>query len=255
MKVINSEIKENVFYVTINRQDALNSLNRQLFLELNQALDQVEANRSIRALVIKGAGRSFVAGADLKELSSFDTNEARSFIETGHKIFRRIEVLDLPTIGLIHGFALGGGFELALCLDFIIASHDTKFGLPETKLGLIPGLGGTQRLIRKIPISQATKIIFTSDMIDAKQALELGLLSEVTADLEGSLSKLLNKIKINSPVAIKHSKRSIIKGMDLSLDKSLIVEKEEFLECFRHEDSKEGIKAFFEKRKANFKNV
>ena len=255
MKVINSEVKDSVFYLTINRPDALNSLNRQLFLELNQTIDQVEANKSIRALVIKGAGRSFVAGADLKELSSFDNNEARSFIETGHKVFRRIEVLDIPTIGLIHGFALGGGFELALCLDIIIAAKNTKLGLPETKLGLIPGLGGTQRLIRKIPIAQAVQLIFTSDMIKAEKAFELGLVTEVTDDLEKSLVTLLDKIKKNGGVSIKHAKRAMIRGMDLSLDESLMVEREEFLECFKHEDSKEGIKAFFEKRKADFKNV
>ena len=255
MKTLITDLKDNIFYITINRPDAMNALNRQVFDELHQVIDTIDKDESIRALIFKGAGRTFVAGADLKELNSLDNTQIKSFIKSGHEVFRRLETLEIPVIALVHGFALGGGMELALACDIIIAHQDAKFGLPETKLGLIPGLGGTQRLIRKIPTAEASRIIFTCDMITAKKAYELGLVSEITGDLESSGHNLLAKIKNNSGVAIKHAKKAIVSGINLNLDDGLILERDLFAECFKTDDAKEGISAFISKRKPKFKHV
>ncbi len=255
MKTLITELIDGVFYITINRPDSMNALNPLVFEELNQALDDVDKDKSVRALVLKGQGRAFVAGADLKELNSMDNTQAKLFVHTGHNTLRRLEVMEIPVIALVHGFALGGGMELALSCDIIIADEKAKFGLPETKLGLIPGLGGTQRLIRKIPTAEAARIILTSDMITSKRAYELGLVSEVTNNLESSLNTMLDKIKNNSSVAIKHAKKAMIEGINLQFDESLSLERKEFLDCFKNEDAKEGMSAFISKRKAKFKNV
>lgn len=249
MKTLITNCVDNIFHITINRPDSMNALNSLVFEELSQVLNDVDKDKSIRALVFKGKGKTFVAGADLKELNSMDNTQVKLFVHTGHNILRRLEVMEIPVIALVNGFALGGGMELALSCDIIIADEKAKFGLPETKLGLIPGLGGTQRLIRKIPFSEATKIIFTSEMITAKRAYELGLVSEVTNDLESSLNTLLDKIKNNSGIAIKHAKKAMIDGINLQLDEGLSLERKEFLDCFKTEDAKEGMSAFISKRK------
>src|SRR5688572_9963427 len=250
-----TEQKDVVCIITINRPDKLNALNIKTIQEIGMAVSNAEKNDSVRAIIITGAGtKAFVAGADISEFNSFSESEGADMSKKGHDVFNSIEKNSKPIIAAINGFALGGGCELAMSCHLRIASTQAKFGQPEVKLGLIPGYGGTQRLPLLIGRSKALELLMTADMINAEEALRLGLVNYVT-DPDALLSKSLeiaNKISQLAPVAIA----GIIRSVNAFYDKNTAgfdKEIQEFGKCFITEDFIEGTQAFLEKRKANFK--
>jgi enoyl-CoA hydratase len=242
--------------LTMSRPKALNALNTKCIEELHAALNLLEKNEKIRALIITGSGeKSFVAGADIKEIANLSPQEANLFSEKGQKVFRQLEIMRFPVIAAVNGFALGGGLELALSCDFIVASENAKLGLPEVGLGIMPGFGGTQRLPRAIGVGQARKMIYSGLPVDAKRAFEIGLVTDVVplSELMDTARTLAKRISMQGPVAVCRSKEAIDKGLDTSLDEGLIIEREIFGDLFRTTDAREGTKAFVENRKAEFK--
>ena len=240
--------------ITISREKALNALNSQVIDELSQAIDAVKADKDIRALIITGAGRAFVAGADIGVQSVFDVREGRQWGRRGSTVFREIELLQIPTIAAVGGFALGGGCELALSCDMIVADEKAKFGQPEVSLGITPGFSGTQRLPRRIGTAKAKEMIFTGRMIDAYEADRIGLINKIAEP-----GKLMDEAKAlaeacikNAPVALRYAKACIDRGMQTDIDTGIAIENEFFAMCFATEDQKEGMKAFLEKRKPVF---
>ncbi len=240
--------------IIINRPEALNALNSDLLRELNELLTVIEKDQDLRVVIITGAGRSFVAGADIKEMQALTSTEAREFAQLGLSVFRRIEELSMPVIACVNGFALGGGCELALACELRIASEKAKFGQPEVGLGVTPGFGGTQRLPRLIGLSRAKQMIYTGQMIDALKAKEIGLVNEVFTEeiLEEETMKLANKIASQSKSAISLAKSAINKGIETNLASSMDIERNLFALCFSTDDQKEGMQAFVEKRKPTF---
>ena len=249
------EIQNKIAEITIARPKALNALNTQVLDDLSSILNDLETNKDLRCLIITGEGeKAFVAGADIKEIKSLDSDSARKFSKKGHQVFRRLEVLPIPSIAAVNGFALGGGLELALACDFIIASQTAQLGLPEVTLGLIPGFGGTQRLTRTISPAWARRLILSAEKLSADQAKAIGLVTEVVPQdqlLETS-RKLAGKIARQAPVAVQKAREVMERGWDVPLDESLIMEQDSFGDLFRTEDVQEGLSAFIEKRKADF---
>ncbi len=255
METLRISNSDGVARITISREKALNALNTQVLDELNVAIDEIDKDKSIRVLVITGQGeKAFVAGADIKEISDLTSETAKAFAEKGQKVFRRLEVLKCPVIAAVNGFALGGGLELALSCDFIVASENAIFGLPEVTLGLIPGFGGTQRLSRIVSPSTARRLIYTGEKLDAKKAYEIGLVTEVVPqeELFKVVDKITGKISALAPVAIAHAKEAIDRGLDHILDEALHLERDFFASLYRTKDVREGTRAFIEKRKPNF---
>ena len=250
------EVNENIGFLTISRESALNAINDQVVAELDKLLDEIDADKSLRGLIVTGAGRSFVAGADIANMSGLNEPEGLEFGVNGTKVFAKFEHLDIPVIAAVNGFALGGGCELAMACDYIIASEKAKFGQPEVGLGIIPGFGGTQRLPRKIGKSKAMRLIFSGDVINAQQAYELGLADMVVPpeELMDKALEVMASFTKNAPQALKYAKMAINYGIDLDLEKGIAIENKYFSRCFSTEDQKEGMKAFLEKRKAEFKN-
>lgn len=243
--------------VTINRPNALNALNSETLRELDFVVDEIAEDDDILAVVLTGTGKAFVAGADITEMKDLNTMEGRKFGILGNKVFRKIETLDKPVIAAVNGFALGGGCEISMACDMRIASSKAKFGQPEAGLGITPGFGGTQRLPRLVGIGMAKQLIYTGDIIDATEALRIGLVNKVVEPetLMDEVMKLANRIASNAPVAVKLSKAAINRGMQCDIDTALLYESEVFGECFSTEDQTEGMTAFVEKRKEkNFKN-
>lgn len=246
--------KENkISVITINRPQSLNALNAQTIKELSTALDTLNDDKETRVIIITGSGeKSFVAGADIKEFSDFNTEKAEELARNGHNIlFNKIENLSKPVIAAVNGFALGGGLELAMSCHIRYASENAKLGLPEVTLGLIPGYGGTQRLPKLVGKGLANELIFSAKMISAERAKEIGLVNDVFT-LEELLAKskeLATQISRNSPLGIEKA----IKAVNLSdTDKGFDTEIKSFGELFELEDKKEGVAAFLEKRKPNF---
>ena len=240
--------------ITISREKALNALNSQVIDELSQAIDVVKADKDIRALIITGAGRAFVAGADIGVQSVFDVREGRQWGRRGSAVFREIELLQLPTIAAVGGFALGGGCELALSCDMIVADEKAKFGQPEVSLGITPGFSGTQRLPRRIGTAKAKEMIFTGRMIDAYEADRIGLINKIaeSGKLMDEAKTLAESCIKNAPTALRYAKACIDRGMQTDIDTGIAIENELFAMCFATEDQKEGMKAFLEKRKPVF---
>ena len=237
----------------INRPKALNALNNQVLTELEEFFDSFP--KSIRCLIFTGEGeKSFVAGADIKEMEVNDQEKALEKAQCGQALFDRIETLKVPTLAAVNGFALGGGFELALACDFIVASKKAKFGLPEVSLGLIPGYGGTQRLARSIGKAKARMITLTGDIYGAQEAYDWGIVVRVTTpdQLIPECVQLAEKIAAQSPTALALAKRSINEGFDLSQYEGMKLEAEIFAETFKTKDHVEGITAFIEKRRPQF---
>lgn len=256
MKYIKFEKKEDMAVLTICRQEALNALNGDVLTELSEAVQKVKADSAIRVLIITGEGRSFVAGADIGAQSVFDLKGGREWGVFGSAIMRAIETLPIPTIAAVNGFALGGGCELALSCDLIIASEKAKFGQPEVGLGITPGFSGTQRLPRRIGVTKAKELIFTGEMISSAEAEKIGLVNQVVApeQLMDEAMAMAKKIAKNAPVAVEYAKAAIDRGADADIDSGIKIENELFAMCFATEDQKEGMKAFLEKREAQFKN-
>ena len=240
--------------ITISREKALNALNSQVIDELSQAIDAVKADKDIRALIITGAGRAFVAGADIGVQSVFDVREGRQWGRRGSAVFREIELLQIPTIAAVGGFALGGGCELALSCDMIVADEKAKFGQPEVSLGITPGFSGTQRLPRRIGTAKAKEMIFTGRMIDAYEADRIGLINKIAepGKLMDEAKALAESCIKNAPAALRYAKACIDRGMQTDIDTGIAIENELFAMCFPTEDQKEGMKAFLEKRKPVF---
>ncbi len=249
------ERKGNIGILSINRPEALNALNSNVLKELDEAIDMIEVDEKIHILIITGEGRAFVAGADIGEMKDMNILEARRFAEKGLKVFRKIELMEKPVIAAVNGFALGGGCELSMCCDIRIASEKAKFGQPEVGLGIIPGFAGTQRLARLVGIGKAKELIFTSEMIDAKEAYEIGLVNKVVPAeklMEVSMN-MAEKITKNGQIAVRFAKTAINKGIETDLETGMSIEKDLFALCFGTEDQKEGMDAFLEKRKPNYK--
>ncbi|KRQ87892.1 putative enoyl-CoA hydratase echA8 [Caloramator mitchellensis] len=258
METIILQKEENIAVLTISRPKALNALNTKVLKELDGAIDEIENDNEIYALVITGDGeKAFVAGADIAEMKDMNPKEARNFSILGNKVFRRIESLRIPTIAAVNGYALGGGCELAMACDIRIASETAKFGQPEVGLGITPGFGGTQRLSRIVGKSKAKELIFTGDVIDANEALRIGLVNKVVKkeELIDEAKKLANKISQNAPIAVGLAKAAIDRGYQADIDTAIMYEAEVFSQCFATEDQKDGMTAFTEKRKVEkFKN-
>ena len=252
---IKIEVKNKICYLTINRPENLNSLNIKLIDELSLALKKINNDKSIRCLIITGAGdKAFVAGADIKEFMNFDQKEGEKLSRYGQeKVFDLLENLSKPAIAAINGFALGGGLELAMACHIRISSTLTKVGLPEVSLGVIPGYGGTQRLTKLVGPGKAYEIILTADMITANEAKEIGLINHVCSpeELMNRATKIASRIVRNSPCAIEKTIKAINKGL-YNTQKGYEEEKKLFGSCFKSNDFNEGVRAFVEKRKPNF---
>jgi len=251
------EVSEGIATITINRPDVLNALNLQVLAELLDAIGRVRADAAAKVVIVMGAGRSFVAGADIAQMSGFGVRDGMKFGDLGHAVLNGLEALDKPVIAAVNGFALGGGTEISLGCDFVYASTKAKFGQPEVNLGIIPGFGGTQRLARTVGMNKARELIYTGDVIPAEEAKRIGLVAEVFEPDE-LMAKVREKALLlisKGPVAIATAKRVMNKGVDLSLDAALELEKQAFAALFGTEDQKEGMKAFVEKRKPAFKNA
>jgi enoyl-CoA hydratase len=248
--------KENkVGVLRINRPEAMNSLNTEVLEELLMAVEQVKNDQDIFVLVITGEGKAFVAGADISEMSTMDPVQARSFAEAGLKVFREIESMEKPVIAAVNGFALGGGCELAMACDIRIASTKAKFGQPEVGLGVTPGFGGTVRLSRLVGPAKAKELIYTGNIIKADEALGIGLVNSVSEpeELMGAAMEMANKISSNAQLAVRYSKQSINRSFETDVETAMEIERNLFGLCFSTEDQKEGMKAFGEKRKPDFK--
>jgi len=243
--------------VTMNRPEALNALSQAVFADLDKALDQVEHDNDIYVIIITGAGRSFVAGADISEMATMSVADGLEFSELGNSLLMRVDMMNKPTIAAVNGFALGGGCELALACDMRVASEKAKFGQPEVGLGIIPGFGGTQRMARIIGTGPAFELIYTADIIDAKRALEIGMVNYVVSpdELMPKALEIAEKICKNSQPAIRASKIAIRRGIDCDISTAVMLEAVTFGTCFGTEDQKDAMKAFVEKRKLEgFKN-
>ena len=257
MNFITYEQEGFVGIITINRPKALNALNSEVLKELNATLDAVDLENT-RALVLTGAGeKSFVAGADIAEMSTLTKAEGEAFGKIGNDVFRKIETFPIPVIAAVNGFALGGGCEIAMSCDIRLCSETALFGQPEVGLGITPGFGGTQRLARLIPVGKAKEIIYGAVNIKADEAYRLGLVNSVypLEELLPAAKKLAAKIAKNAPIAVRACKQAINEGLDLDMDQAIVLEEKLFGSCFETEDQREGMQAFLEKRKVEgFKN-
>jgi len=249
-----SEIKENILYVTINREKALNALNKDTLAELADVIAFAGKTDEVRGVILTGAGeKAFVAGADIKEFSDYSGKQGEDLAKRGHDlVFNAIENSSKPFIAAINGFALGGGLELAMACHIRIASDHAKLGLPEVTLGLIPGYGGTQRLTQLVGKGKAIEMITTANMITALDAEKIGLVNYVVPqpDLISKAEELLNVIKQRAPLAVSAAIKAVIAAVNNS--NGYATEIEEFGKCFETSDFKEGVTAFVEKRRANF---
>lgn len=250
------EQKERIGILTIDRPDALNALNREVLSELDQALTSIAAAKNIKALLLIGAGRAFVAGADISGMQSMNSQEAAEFARFGQAVFDKLAGLPQPTIALVNGFALGGGMELALACDIRLASAKAKLGQPEISLGIIPGFGATQRLPRLVGPAVAKDLLFTGRMLSAEEALAVGLVNRVLPpdDLLSEGEALASQLAAFSGVAMELLKTAVDEGADAPLKAGLELEAKLFARCFDSLDQKEGMSAFLEKRKAQFKD-
>lgn len=257
MDFITYEQEGFVGVITINRPKALNALNSGVLDELNACLDAVDLEAT-RALILTGAGeKSFVAGADIAEMSTLTKAEGEAFGKKGNDVFRKLETFPIPVIAAVNGFALGGGCEIAMSCDIRICSDNALFGQPEVGLGITPGFGGTQRLARLIGAGKAKEMIYACANVKAEEAKALGLVNAVYTqeELLPAAKKLAGRIAKNAPIAVRACKKAINDGLDAPMDEAIVIEEKLFGSCFETEDQREGMLAFLEKRKVEgFKN-
>jgi enoyl-CoA hydratase len=258
LEFVKVERDRRVATVTINRPDKLNALSTKVVRDLMMAFHQLvfpsDGDRPW-VVILTGAGeKAFVAGADIGEMSAMNAAEAKAFADAGHRLGALMESAPFVVISAVNGFALGGGTELALCGDFIYASEKARFGQPEVKLGVIPGFGGTQRLARRVGLGMARELVYTGRMIDAAEALRIGLANQVVAhgELMAKVREVANEIAARGPVAVAAAKRCMLRGYDQDLVNANELEAAEFAVLFGTEDQSEGMKAFLEKREPSF---
>lgn len=258
--LVKVERKGSVATVVINRPEKLNALNSQVIHELTRAfhalLVPAPGEAPVRCAILTGAGeKAFIAGADIAEMCEMTTAQAKVFSDAAHRLCALIEAAPFPVIAAVNGFALGGGCEVALACDFIYASEKAKLGQPEVNLGVIPGIGGTQRLARRVGIARARELLYTGDMIDAQQALAMGLVNAVVpvGELMTRVDMVAEKIAEKGPLAVAQAKRTALRGVDADLVSANELEAQAFAMLFGTADQKEGMRAFMEKRKAVFR--
>ncbi len=247
-----------IYCLTVNRPRQMNSLNQATIAEITAAVAVVKADAQARVLLFTGAGeKAFIAGADISQFTNLGSLEARELGLAGQNAARQLELLDIPVIAVVNGFALGGGCELAMACDWIIASDNAKLGQPEINLGIMPGFGGSQRLMRLVGKAMAMDLCMTGRMIDATEAQKLGLVNQVysSAELMGEAEQLAATLTQKAPIALKFIKQVLRDGQNMSLENACTLEAELFALCFSTEDQEEGVAAFLEKRKAEFKGV
>jgi enoyl-CoA hydratase len=250
------EREGDVAVIKINRPKALNAINPDLLAEMSDALGKIEEDTSVKALVLTGEGdKAFVAGADIAYMVKLDPLQSRKFSRYGQEVLFSLEKLTIPVIACVNGFALGGGTELAMACDFIYASENAKFGQPEINLGIIPGFGGTQRLSRLVGKAMAKELCMTGMMITAQEAKEVGLVNKVfpPEKLWEETMKTANVMASKGKVSMKAVKRCIDRGFDLDLHSGCYMESDSFALCMSSPDGEEGMSAFLEKRKPEFK--
>lgn len=252
MSFVKFEQKEQYAIATIDREKALNALNTQVLEDLDAMLDAIDLE-NVRALIITGAGeKSFVAGADISEMSTLTKAQGEAFGLKGNAVFRKIETFPIPVIAAINGFALGGGCELSMCCDIRLAAENAKFAQPEVGLGITPGFGGTQRLCRLIGVGKAKEMLYTCGQIDAQEALQVGLVNAVypIEELMPAAEKMAKRIARNAPIAVRATKKAANDGLQTDMDSAIAIEAKLFGSCFETADQKNGMTAFLEKRRA-----
>ena len=268
MGLVEYEVKGSYAVITINRAEALNALNSGVLDELDKIVDGIDTD-AVRAVVLTGAGeKSFVAGADIGEMSTLSKAEGEAFGKKGNDIFRKIETCPVPFIAAVNGFALGGGCEIAMSCDIRIASEAAMFGQPEVGLGITPGFGGTQRLARIVGPGMAKQLIYTARNIKAPEAYRIGLVNEVfeaEVDAEGNVVKSAKEVLMaaaekmaatiakNAPIAVRNCKKAINEGLDAKMDDAIVIEEKLFGDCFETEDQKYGMAFFLDKNKEKVK--
>lgn len=246
------EKKDHVAIATVNRPKALNALNSEVLNDLNTLLDGIVADPEIRVLVLTGSGeKAFVAGADIGEMSTLTKAEGEAFGKKGNDVFRKLEMLPIPAIAAVNGYALGGGCELAMACDIRLCADTAVFGQPETGLGITPGFGGTQRLARLVGPGMAKQLIYSARNIKADEALRIGLCNAVypAEELMPAAEKLAETIAKNAPIAVRACKKAINEGLEMPMDEAVALEEKLFGSCFETADQKEGMQAFLEKRR------
>ncbi len=251
MEFVTYEVNDRVGIITINREKALNALNSQVLDELSEAFDSVDLSE-IRCLILTGAGeKSFVAGADIGEMSSLSKAEGEAFGKKGNDLFRKIETFPIPVIAAVNGFALGGGCEISMSCDIRICSDNAVFGQPEVGLGITPGFGGTQRLARLVSPGMAKQLIYTARNIKADEAYRIGLVNKVVSaeELMPEAQKMAAGIAANAPIAVRNCKKAINDGLQVDMDKAIVIEEKLFGSCFETEDQKAAMANFLEKDK------
>ena len=248
-------IENNIATLSFNRPEVMNALNTKTVKEMIEAFKNFETDSEVRAIIVTGSGKSFVAGADISEMEGKTPEDARQYSELGHSLMDMIQDINKPVIAAVNGYALGGGTEVALSCDIRFASDRAKFGLPETILGVIPGWGATQRASRLIGPALTKELIFTGEIIDAQRAKEMGLVNRIIPheNLMDETIKTAQKICEKSGIALSHAKNVINRGLEKNLKEGCRMEIDTFASCFNTEDQKEGMKAFIEKRKPVFK--
>ena len=251
MEFITYEVEGQIGIITINRPKALNALNSTVLEELDKTLDAVDL-QTVRCLILTGAGeKSFVAGADIGEMSTLTKAEGEAFGKKGNDVFRKLETFPIPVIAAVNGFALGGGCEISMSCDIRICSENAVFGQPEVGLGITPGFGGTQRLARIVGTGKAKEMIYGARNIKAEEAYRIGLVNNVypLEELMPAAKKLAATIAHNAPIAVRNCKRAINEGLQVDMDQAVVIEEKLFGNCFETYDQKEGMAAFLEKRK------
>ena len=256
-ELVTSERRGPVALLTLNRPDALNALNRALMTALRDRLDEVAEDAGVRALVLTGAGAAFAAGADIAEMRGLAPGEAEHFSRQGHGVVQALEALPIPTLAAVNGFALGGGCELACGCDWIYAARRARFGQPEVNLGLIPGFGGTSRLVRRVGVGWGRELVLSGELIGTEIAERIGLVNRVFADGDELIAASVamgEKIASKGRLAVATAKRVILEGQDADVRVAHALEQAAFGGIFASEDSREGMDAFLEKRDPAFKD-
>jgi enoyl-CoA hydratase len=247
-------VSERIATITMNRPAAMNALNDETLTELNGVLDEVEKNPDIKGVIITGAGKAFVAGADIRQMADYTPQEARSYMTRAQKVFNRLEDIEKPIMAAVNGYALGGGCELAMACDFRFASEKAIFGQPEVNLGVIPGFGGSQRLTRLTNAGMAKELLFSGRNVPAAEAYRIGLVNRVCSPetLLAEATELMKIIIAKPATALGYAKVAVNHGRDTDLRKALELEIDLISLCYATPDQKEGMKAFLEKRPAQF---